>query len=57
MDESVLLLNTIPVRDMNLSHPAFDYGHGGLYQMHGVLLVEARQYAFSKVRVGYMGHG
>ena len=54
-DEAVLLLDTVPMRDVNLCHPVVDHGHSGLNQMHSVLFVETGQDAFGEVGVRYVG--
>jgi hypothetical protein len=57
MDEAMLLLDALPVRQVDLGRSGLDHRHRGLDQVHRVLPVEARAHAVGEMRIGLVGHG
>jgi hypothetical protein len=56
MDKAVLLLDSIPMRQVNFSAAMLDARQGSPDQVHGALLLEAGMDAFGKMRVRNMAH-
>lgn len=57
MHKAVLLLDTMPVRQVDFGVAMLDYRLGRLNQMHRVLPVETGADALSEIRIGNRGHG
>jgi hypothetical protein len=56
MNKAMLLLNALPVRNVNFGQSMFDDRHGCFHQMHRALLVKAGQDTFSEVGVRNVRH-
>lgn len=56
MNEAVLLLDAVPMRDMDFRSPVFYDRQCGPNEVHGVLLVETCRDGFGEIGIGRRRH-